>query len=481
MAELRFKANTIHIHFHESPNVGQNWPDFVRLYNPDTEGEAIRPRQDDGAATELADGNGAGSTASHLTHDQIAPVAGTRTYHPVSSKMEQIPPNAIDVVGPLIQPPQPVAQPASPASIASARSHDEPAFGFGRPTRFPAANAERPERLQTLRRLMVGYYRRQSANKSTATWQQYLTILRKWESHHDGRGPDLRQLTAPQIEAFFRAERAWQSRQSWVRNRTQFFALLKACCRQTVSNPSGLAMGWLFHSVDELPIWEVPPARWFRDRAREQARMPAPPTNGRHGGHMPFDGDLLTFAELQRVLRACDLVKDPLWWRTLIAWVMTYASRRGDFLTIEWSAIDFEQRQFKLRETKGGGLIVAPLAIRFLEPLHQLQRDNPVGPWHRKPNHLDRWFYPTWNNIWELAGVPRRTPHQLRDECSNWWNEHDRNWGDLITGHATTNTRDLHYDRCRRGRISPAFRQAVATFPTIVQPNGSRSAFDWSQ
>ena len=290
----------------------------------------------------------------------------------------------------------------------------------------------------------------------------------------------MRDLTAEHLAGFFESVDAWRSATSWSRNRMQLFALLKATCKQSLTNPSGPPAGYLFRSTDELPIWQIPPGRWFRDR--EQRKVSGPqqtPTNGRHGGHSPFEGDLLTFAEFRQVLAACQHTDAPLFWRTLIAWVITYASRRGDFLTMTWDAIDFEHGQFRLRETKGGGLIVAPLADQFVLPLHQLRESNVIGPFVRKTNHLDRWFYPVWNQIWELAGVARRTPHQLRDESSNWWNEHNRTWGDLITGHAAINTRDRHYDRCRRGRISRAFRQAVATYPTTPEPDGSTTRFVW--
>ena len=342
-------------------------------------------------------------------------------------------------------------------SVSSTTSEATASPATNSPSR-PTSNASRASRdgrKQTFRRVLLNYYRKHRDGKTPKSWSQYVTLLRKWEQFHNGRGPDVRDVTEVTLQAFFESRSEWASRTSWKRNRDQLLAMLKFVCPRTATNQNGSDQP-LFESIDRLPIWRLPPARWFADRDTQTTR---------HGGHSPFEGDLLTFDQFRRVLTACDTLDNPGWWRSLMAWVITYASRRGDFLTLKWEQIDFKTQTLRTNETKRGNRIVVPIASRFIPALERLRTENARGPWYSNSTHLDRWFYPGWKLIWATAEVPLRNPHQLRDECSNWWNEHAREFGNLITGHKAGNVRDQHYDRNRRGVITPAFREAVETFP----------------
>ncbi len=316
-----------------------------------------------------------------------------------------------------------------------------------------------PSRAWTLRECLEADFSRNQQRR--ASWQDYRTLVKKWEAAWGGGGPDMRSVTPAQLQQGFDSIKEWTSYRSWEKNRDQLFALLKSSCRQTQRNPLGVPKPEVAPlSEDDLPVWSLPPKEWFRGRAKPAKR---------HPGHRPCSLQLLSQEEFDRVLTAASAEHDPLYWRTLLGWCWFTAMRIRQTLheltwreTSEGDGVDLANRLLHTQESKCGGALDVPLPDWLLAGLSALkarrltQKELFPGAsmpkpaqdaqercvFWRRPNwkNLDRWFYPTWDAIWERAGVPVRMPHQMRGVAISWWIAgKDEKYRKLITGHSLGN------------------------------------------
>lgn len=305
---------------------------------------------------------------------------------------------------------------------------------------------------------------------AASSWYDYRTLLARWEqfwTQREGRrsrGPDVRQISDADLRAFFEAQETWRTARTWGKYRDLFAAILRTCLVRSESNRGGPRAEEAL--LQELPWLEIPPDRWFKERARRLA------TPSRRGGHTPSRDGLLTVEEFDRVVAASQMATFPCWdgcdalgfWRAFWACQWVYGPRLRNLLTLPRTSINWASETWLFEETKKGNEVHVPLHPAVLAALRGIDRGSrawlfPIPPGQLK--NLQRNFYPTYKRIWQWAGVPLRMPHQLRATAISIWKEHAPEWRKFALGHSRSgDVQDQHY-------VIPgeAFRQAVRSFP----------------
>jgi len=169
----------------------------------------------------------------------------------------------------------------------------------------------------TLRQFYTDLYSRAKDTKSKGSWSGYRTLLRYWERYHSSQengdesgGLCVVTIDKEALQAFFESVPEWQSERSWQGNRDLMFAPLKSCCVESQDNPFGRSRQEAIISRDDLPMWKLPPSRWFRDRPKAEAKA-----SQKRGGHRRRRIPLLKVEEFGHVLKSCEDVEfmHPLW------------------------------------------------------------------------------------------------------------------------------------------------------------------------
>jgi len=301
--------------------------------------------------------------------------------------------------------------------------------------------------------LLNAFYARSADAKTESSWSGYRTLVRYWETHHKGPGPDVRSLSVDDLQDFFASVNVWRSRRSWVKNRDLLFALLKSGCRRTLDNKKGSDNPEL--QTDQLPVWDPPRDRWFRDRDDQ-----LPPVAQR-GGHRKRKLSVMTADEFGSVLDAvrhsdADFLT-PAWWYPFFGLLWFAGPRIEDMWRYRWEegrlCVSVDRRVIEFTETKAGGESVVPLPswlVSQFARLRQSQQANAgdlvfanVAGGEPTPHRLaaghvqnsSRKFRPAYKRIWTDAGVPLRHPHEMRAQCISLWFKHAPKYRFAATGH----------------------------------------------
>lgn len=328
--------------------------------------------------------------------------------------------------------------------------------------------------------LYDSWHTRAADSKTESSWSGYRTLLRHWSAHHGGPGPDVRQITEPDLLSFFESVEAWNSRRSWKKNRDLLFALLKSGCPRTNDNRDGTREDPPLQ-LDALPVLELPRDRWFRDR--DDKRPPAK----RRGGHRSRKLPVMTPEQFGDVLNATrDDVCSRLWWISFLSFVWFCGPRLRDVWRYRWTdgrqLIDLDRQVAEFTETKSGGESIVPLPswLLFLfGELHSAQNAEPGDPVfvcdpRTKPDagrhrlsrgdaaNETRAFRPSYKATFLRAGVPLRQPHELRANAQSLWFKHSEKYRFAATGHQppSDDVQLRHYIR-----LDDDFAAAAESFP----------------
>lgn len=371
--------------------------------------------------------------------------------------------------------------PASESPYLGPRLADPPDQKDARTT-SPGVN-----QIATLRQVYDDLYNRAKNDKAESSWSGYRTLLRYWERSHGCSGPCVTAINEDVLQTFFESVPEWHSERSWQRNRDLLFALLKSCCVESPDNVFGRKKDQAILSRDDLPLWRLPKARWFRDRPKTDVKG-----KQKRGGHRKRKIPLLKVEEFGRVLKACDDVEfmDPLWWKTWLSLLWYNGPRFEDSLKYQWDEgqlhFDLQNRLLDFTETKCGGNSGIPMPSWLADLLTELRESQAegasgdfvfaLGPgekWsrHQTPDfrltrgdlsNRHRRLDPEYVAIWKRAGVPVRHPHELRSVAITYWSQHAPEYRFAATGHAPPKG-----DTQLRSYVilDDKFYQAAETFP----------------
>lgn len=290
------------------------------------------------------------------------------------------------------------------------------------------------------------------------TWEQYWTIVRKWEEYHSGPGPVADSINCEMLDQFVRSVDAWRTAKTWRRIDAQFGAILKSCCLKARKNRFGMSSPVL--RIDELPFITVPEDHWFEENR---------PGSTRIGGHSPKRRGSLTLERFQRVIDACwtvglkqhaDFVETLFgwWWWSGMRFTQTLQSLRWCDDGIS-DGVDLDSLSLVTNESKCGGEIRVPIP-KALAPGLKLLRREADGPlvFYRK-RFKARALRKVYERVWQKA-FPAETdadrkrlhwqPHQLRAVSVSLWDHLPPpacNVGWLVTGHSPGNVRQAAYSR----------------------------------
>ena len=353
-------------------------------------------------------------------------------------------------------------------------------------TNDPGVRATEPTYLPAV---LESCFTRFSSHRGQGSWSGYRTLVKYWQRHFGGNGPDLRTLTSDHIQAFFEAVPEWQSERSWRKNSDLLYKLLKTACPLTITNKEGLRKDAPL-TIDSLPVWDMPRERWFRDRASGGCQPAG--TKRSNCGHRRRNLPLLTIAELGGILTACKSVAfmDPIWWETVISHIFFKGDRWEDLWRYRWNdatalqSIDLKRAAFHFTETKKGGTSDVPIPSWLLGRLSILKLNQPTGTEYvyvapqatgsrfavesdfaiarSDTKNRERRFKPEYEGIFARAGVEIRKPHELRGVAISYWFKHAPKYRFAATGHSPP-AGDVQLKNYIT--LDEDFRQAVETFP----------------
>ena len=96
--------------------------------------------------------------------------------------------------------------------------------------------------------------------------------------------------------------------------------------------------------------------------------------------------------------------------------------RKMELLTAKWEYIDWERRELRIPQTKGGRVLYLPLseaALTLLRNIPQLQGNPFVLPGAKEGKHLVNISKP-WRRVRKAAGIPDVRLHDLRRTVGSW-------------------------------------------------------------
>ncbi len=315
------------------------------------------------------------------------------------------------------------------------------------------------------------------------TWDQYWTIVRKWEEYHSGPGPSVDSINCELLDLFVASVSDWRAPSTWRRIDAQIGAMLKSCCLKSRKNRCGLATPIL--RMDELPFITVPEDHWFAANR---------PGSTRSGGHTPKRRGSLTLDRFQKVIDACwsiglkghaDFVETVLgwWWWSGMRFTQTLEK-------LTWcedgvsDGVDLDSLSLVTSESKCGGEIRVPIPTALGPGLRLIKRQSDSPLVFYRPRFKDRALRNVYERVWQKA-YPAATeaeakklhwlPHQLRAVSVSIWDNLPPpacNVGWLVTGHSPGNVRQAAYSRPTEAE----FRRIVDdVFPMPVLKAGTYS------
>ncbi|MEL6343319.1 MAG: tyrosine-type recombinase/integrase [Myxococcota bacterium] len=284
-----------------------------------------------------------------------------------------------------------------------------------------------------------------------------------WHVYHDGAAPPVTMLSLALLEDYW----------IWLPNHTR--------CKPHVRAD-------YVEIVERMWIWAEESDRWPDiPRPRRKKDLPKPPkpdpvaATYADWSAMLAELSAHTRRYMHRKPRSRSGDYDPLWTEKLGLLVYYTAMRKTAALSIEWSAIDFEQDRINVRAeiTKGGyGGRVLPLHpdLRARLAAWGVREGRiikaPPAEYPPKRGHAQRNF----NRAWKRAGVPplRYKGHPIHGARHTIETE----WAvvgvaqrviDMFTGHANQGTGERNYRE--RIRLWPQLVKAVATIPAVRLPD----------
>jgi integrase len=125
--------------------------------------------------------------------------------------------------------------------------------------------------------------------------------------------------------------------------------------------------------------------------------------------------------ELPRLAQAIDQEVN-LYARYALWLYLLTGMRKMELLTAKWEYIDWERRELRIPQTKGGRVLYMPLteaALTLLRNIPQLQGNPFVLPGAKEGKHLVNISKP-WRRIRKAAGIPDVRLHDLRRTVGSW-------------------------------------------------------------
>lgn len=152
--------------------------------------------------------------------------------------------------------------------------------------------------------------------------------------------------------------------------------------------------------------------------------------------------------ELPRLLDALELEPNTYVKSAIMLYLLT-GMRKSELLTARWEWVDFDRKELRLPDTKGGKPHVVPLVNEAIEILRGLPRqaENPhIFP---SPTHHGKRFWnidPHWRRIRAAAGLDHIHLHDLRRSLGSWMAEDGVSLQIIgkVLGHADINTTKIY-------------------------------------